>query len=422
MADLKEYGVVHGIKKDIIERMALEQVCDERILIAEGTLPEPGVDGRFEILIDTSGIGKPKRREDGSVDHKELKKVINVKKGQPLIRRIPPQPGKKGRSILGKDIDPPKSKDAVLSPSLGTEILEENPDLLVAATDGAVSLNTAGGMEVRTAKVINGDIDYSTGNISFSGDLKITGGVRAGFSIKADGNLTISGHVEDTEVSSSGDMEITGGAVGSNNGKLIIGGSLKVHHLENFTVQARKSIMVIDSILHSSIRTEALVKAKTIVGGQIEAAHGIEAGTIGSASETKTVIKIGNVFFLLQQRKMVNEKQQEIRGGLIKCKEEIFTLVKNDMDSNGKLGHEDEPKLEELKECVHKLNKQLSKLVHRLEEIEIKLKDNPNPVIKANVVFPNTVIRFGLVEKIIKEKIFKKIICADENKIIIRNE
>ncbi len=422
MDSLKEYGVVHGIKKNVLERLFIEQAFDKRVLVAEGTPHQDGVEGAFKLLVDISGVGKPKEREDGSVDHKELKKVINVKKGQPLIRYIPPEPGTPGKSVLGKDIDPPRPKEEQLIPTPGTEISKEDPRLLVAATDGAVFLNTYGNIEVRTTKVINGDIDYSTGNISFSGDLKVTGGVRAGFSVKADGDLFIGGYVEDTEISCSGDMEIIGGVVGSGNGKLVCGGTLKVHHIENFNVQARKSIVVGDSVLHSKVRTEETLKAKTIVGGEIDAVRGIEVETIGNASEARTIIKMGNVFFLLQQKKIIDGKKDELLSEAADIKEEIYTVVKNGMDGNGKISPEDTAVFDEKKEEVHLIHRQISKLDKRLEELDVKLREQANPVIKARMIFPNTFVRFGLVQKIIKQKIINKIICADEAQIIIRSE
>ncbi len=417
---LKEYGVTFGINQQILDRMYIERVCDKRILVAEGEPPGTGTDGYCKVLIDVSGIGKPKELEDGSVDHKDLKKVINVKKGQQLVRHIPPVPGKKGRSVLNKSIDPPKQKDVPLVSGVGTAISEEDPEVLVSATDGAVSLNARGTLEIKTAKVINGDIDYSTGNISFYGDLKIVGVVRAGFSVQADGDLYIGGNVEDAEVSSSQNIEITGGAVGSGNGKITCGGELKVHHLENFEITAGKDVSVDETILHSTVRTEGDVKAKTVIGGMIEAARGVEVETLGAASETKTIVKAGSVQFLLEQRKLLSGKVEDLHGQLSELKETIFALVKTGMDEMGKLSAPNTEKVEELKGQVHIKQKQFNGLNTRLEEVELKISDNPNPVIKVKQIFPNTVIRFGLAEKIISEKISNRIISADDNRIIVR--
>lgn len=419
---LNDKGVVYGINMGTIEQMVSEGVCNKRILVAEGLPAEPGVDGHLEILVDTSGIGKPKKLADGRVDHKDLKKVINVKKNDKLIRRVPPQPGKDGYTIFGTKIMAPSPNDAFFKVGAGTEISEENPDILIAAHDGAVKLNHKGEIEVRTAKVVTGDIDYSTGNISFSGDLKVQGTVRAGFAVEAHGNLLIGGSVEDAEVTCTGNMEIIGGAVGSGSGKLDCGGTLKVHHIENFNVTAGGHIIVSDTILHSAIKTEEYLNAKTLVGGKIEAAQGITVDTIGASSETKSVITVGSAYLLMQEKKLFLEKVAELAAKLNTCKDDMYNCVKNGMDDTGYLSDEDTAELDILKERRSKIIRQLTELENKIKEIDDALEEMPNPVITAKKIFPVTIIRFGLVEKIVKENLHNVIISADGNKINVQKQ
>jgi uncharacterized protein (DUF342 family) len=402
--------------------MIIEGTCNKRVLVAQGLPPEPGTDGRLEILIDISGVGKPKKIAGGRVDHKELKKVINVKKGDKLIRRIPPQPGNDGNTVFGIRIKTAPSKEALFRVGVGTEVSEDDPNILIAAHDGAVKINSRGEIEVRTAKVITGDIDYSTGNISFSGDLKIQGTVRGGFTIQANGNLLIGGSIEDAQVSCSGDMEIIGGAVGSGNGKIDCGGTLKVHHIENFDVKSGKRITVSDTILHSSIKTEEYLEAKTVVGGQIEASQGIYVDIIGASSETRTVIKVGSAYLLIQEKKLFQERAMELNTELIKCKEEMYNLVNKRMDDNGCLTDEDTAELEMQKEKRSKIIKQLIVLDEKIAGVNKSLMETPNPVIKVKKIFPVTVIRVGLAEKTIREKVFNVSISASENKIIVNTQ
>lgn len=419
---LNDRGVVYGIKLDVIEKMVSDGVCNKRILVSEGLPAEQGVDGRLEILVDTSGIGRPQKLANGRVDHKDLKKVINVKKKDKLTRRIPPQPGKDGYTIFGTKIKAFPPKDTFFKVGVGTEISEEDPDILIAANDGAVKINHRGEIEVRTAKVVTGDIDYSTGNISFSGDLKIQGTVKAGFAVEAHGNLLVGGSVEDAEVTCSGNMEVIGGAAGSGSGKIDCGGTLKVHHIENFNVKAGKHIVVSDTILHSTIKTDEYLDVKTVVGGQIEAAQGINVDTIGASAETRSVIKVGSAYLLMQKKNLFQEKVAELEVKLNTCKEEMYSCVKNGLDDNGDLSDEETAELEILKERRSKINRQLTELSNKIAEIDDALKEMPNPVIKVKKIFPITIIRFGLAEKVIKEKLHNVVISADDNKIIIRKQ
>jgi len=419
---LYDQGVVFGINENALACMVSEKACNKKVLVAEGKSPERGVDGRLELLVDVTGVGKPKELADGRVDHKELKKVINVKKGDALMRRIPPVAGKDGITVFGKSIVSPAPLDVALRVNDGTEIAGQDPNLLIAAIDGAVKITAKGDIEVRTTKVITGDIDYSTGNISFSGDLKVNGMIRAGFSIQADGNLYVGGNVEESDVTSSGNMEIIGGAVGAGKGRLVCGGTLKIHHIENFSVKAGKSILVHDTILHSFIKTQERLEAKTIIGGEIESSHGVTADTIGSTAETRTVIKISSTFILLQQKELFLNKYKELNTAFQADKDLIFATVRDGMDAQGKLTEANVAEIGAVKEKVRKIRVQLTDLQNKIGELDKKIQDAPNPVVTVKSLFPNTIFRFGLAEKIIKERLVNVIIQAQENKIIINRQ
>ena len=115
-----------------------------RIEVARGVPPRPGVPGHIQMLIDTSGMGKPKTLSDGRVDHRDLGLVVNVKKGTILARKIHPRPGTEGKSVFGKPIPVPPVSDVVLRPGVGTCISEADPDLLVADIDGALGVDDEG--------------------------------------------------------------------------------------------------------------------------------------------------------------------------------------------------------------------------------------------------------------------------------------
>ncbi len=416
---LRSKGVVYGIKEEELFHIVSERICGKRILIAEGLPCKEGVAGHIEILIDTSGKGRPKELDDGSVDHKDLRYVINVSKGDKLAKHIPPKPGKNGCGVSGKEIKAPLPYDTYFKIGTGTEIDNNDPDYLIASTDGAVVLNDDGTIEVKTTKIINGDIDYSTGNISFSGDLKIRGIVKSGFSVNTDGNLVIEGNVEDAEAVCTGNIEINGGAVGSGNGVITSGGFLKVRHLENFKVKSGKSIIVTDSILHSSVSTEEHLKAKTIIGGIITTTRGVDAGTIGAESETKTIIKVSSVYLLLQQKQMLERKIEDFQNEIVSCKEEMFVVVRDGMNEEGKLGVEDNEKVEKLKDKKKLILSKIDELKSRIEKITEEIRKNPNPLIKAEKIFPNTIVRFGLRERIIKEVLKRITISSPGEKIIV---
>ena len=55
----------------------------------------------------------------------------------------------------------------------------------------------------------------------------------------------------------------------------------------------------------------------------------------------------------------------------------------------------------------------------QMELIDKKLESAPIPYVKASTVFPNTLIKFGSIEKLIKEKLFQARIVAEGDKIVV---
>lgn len=61
---------------------------------------------------------------------------------------------------------------------------------LIATMDGHLEYSN-GAFYVRPVLEIRGDVDYSTGNIDFIGDVQIAGDVRENFSVRATGSITV---------------------------------------------------------------------------------------------------------------------------------------------------------------------------------------------------------------------------------------
>lgn len=417
---LWERGVLAGLKDDVLRRMSAERICGRRIVVAEGRGPERGTPGRLEVLVDLSMVGKPRLLPDGSVDHRALSFAVNVKKGVPLLRRIPPQAGIDGLTVWGKAIAAPLPPDVQLPLRPGTERSSLDPDILVAAVEGSVHQGRDGSMEVKTARIIQGDVDYSTGNVEFSGDLQVLGIIRSGFSIDCGGMVTVRGGVEEAHVKALESLRIDGGASGAGTGSLYSGGLLSAHHIENFTVSARGDIVVEESLLHCTVECEGWVRARTIVGGTVSAVGGIEADIIGSHSESRTVVKAGHSLSLVQQHHLLKAKHDSIAEERGQLRSEMYYIVKNGMDDKGLLGEVETEELTRLRGCSAQKRAEMAQIALRMGEIEELLKHLPEPTIKAAKVYGGTVLRFGLTERVVKDTLERVIIHLDGERIAFR--
>lgn len=416
---LNRYGVIFGIDIEKIRKFVASKICDEKVVVAEGKPATHGVAGRLEFLIEMSDVGKPQMLPNGRVDHMELKKLLNVKKGEELVRRIPPIPGEDGVSVLGMNIRPPEPEDAVFYVGFGTKISEKDPNLLIAANDGALIVDSDGSIEVKTSRTIASDIDYSTGNITFSGDLKINGTIRSGFTVKTEGTVEVTGSMEDATLQSDSDIEIRGGASGKKRGSITCRGNMKIKHLENFNVKVHKDLSVISTILHSDVYCGGRIKAGAVVGGQIRVSHGMEVGEIGTEFGVKTLILIGHDEQILLLKKELQEELEILNQSFHDKKEASYHLVEINMDDQGNLTQDISDELNLLKDEAKVIQFKILDLEKKLEKVRSKIENSPKPEIRAGIINPNTVFRYGDSETMIPNKLIGKTVTIEDGKIHI---
>ncbi|MRR36583.1 DUF342 domain-containing protein, partial [bacterium] len=92
---LRERGVVYGVLTDEIEAaVAAGEASD--LLIARGIPHEPGTDAELVSLIPQVRDRQPQLLDNDTVDYRNLGEITSVRAGDPLMRRLPPVPGKPG--------------------------------------------------------------------------------------------------------------------------------------------------------------------------------------------------------------------------------------------------------------------------------------------------------------------------------------
>lgn len=100
----------------------------------------------------------------------------------------------------------------------------------------AILVYTNGSFCIEESLLIRGDVDVSSGNIDFIGDIMVKGNVMEGFSVTSKKNVTIFGTVTNGTVTADGDITIK---LGSINSKLRSEkGSIKLDFCQNSSVWA----------------------------------------------------------------------------------------------------------------------------------------------------------------------------------------
>lgn len=256
----------------------------------------------------------PEMDEFGNVDYTSLGSEQNVKKGDLICEAIPPTEGIAGRTVLNQELRCRNGKSVSLPKGKNTEIGEDGNKLL-ASIDGRVEFSGRY-FSVRPLLEVHGNVDYSTGNINFIGDVLIHGDVCSGFSVRAMGDIKVCGVVESCEIEAGGDLIVVKGIVG--NMETIVRSQHNIYskYLVNSIVHARKNVHT-DSIRYSNVYSDGEVEVCSgrglIVGGQIRAAQGIEAKIVGSVYESPTSIILGGQPYANFAKELLNRNIKKMK-------------------------------------------------------------------------------------------------------------
>jgi uncharacterized protein (DUF342 family) len=147
--------------------------------------------------------------------------------------------------------------------------------------------------------LLNGNVDFSSGNIDFVGNVLINGSIASGFSVKAQGDIEVKGFIEGAEVIAGGNILVKGGIKSGVKGIVKAGENISARFVENARLEAGKDIIVREAIMQSFIKAGGNVmvsdRKATIVGGVVQASHTVEAKIIGSQLATQTVIELVSI-------------------------------------------------------------------------------------------------------------------------------
>lgn len=313
--DLKDFlednNVVYGIKESVIKEIVENPDYKFTSKIASGKKHIDGEDGYLTFHFNKEPTKKPILLEDGSVDFRNLNIIQNVEKNQLLVSRVPPTEGIDGMFVTGEIDTAKKGKDVLLPKGKRVKVSEDGLRLL-ADRDGNVEL-IDGKVSVSNTMTINGDVDSSTGNLSYNGDVFIQGNVLTGFSVVALGSINVDGFVEAATLKADGDIVLKNGVQGSGRGKLMSGGNISAKFIEMTEVYAKGTITT-NAIMNSTVESESdiIVSGKRgfIIGGLSKALNKIQAMGLGNMSEIATTLEVG---FTEESLKKMVSLEQEIK-------------------------------------------------------------------------------------------------------------
>ncbi|MCK5682215.1 DUF342 domain-containing protein [bacterium] len=243
---------------------------------------------------------------DSTVDHYRSDITESVTCDQPLasLQLVPPDtPLSPAHQKSLDDFVIEKKTDLI---SATVELTEKSGELLVISKKNGFPSIVNNQIVVYEQLVIDGDINFHTGNIECPGDLLVKGSIMSGFKVKAK-NLTVNGSIENAEVVCQGNLICRGGIVACNDFPLSCGGSLWAKYIENSNLEVKNNLFISGSSLHSSFKVTGSIilchDKAILVGGKCEAGHSLYSGVVGAKWATPTEIILGCNPFLEQKFK-----------------------------------------------------------------------------------------------------------------------
>lgn len=314
MRGIGTQGVKYGLIEEAVDSFVTNREYCKDYVIAEGTPVEEGSNASIEYHFNLTPNARPKLNEDGSVDFHKLENINSVTEGMLLATLTKEIPGKPGKDVAGADIKPQAVEVKRLLAGKNTFLRNDGTEL-ISSVNGHVILDTDGKVVVSNLYEIKGDVDMSTGDINYDGNVTIHGNVLTGFSVCATGDIEIDGVVEAAKVIAGGKIIIKRGIQGMNKGYLKAKGNILCRFIESATVAAGGMVEA-DAIMHSvvSAREEIHVAGKKglIVGGQVRAGRLIESMTIGSPMGSSTALEVGDDPQLQEEIKKLEEQSRKL--------------------------------------------------------------------------------------------------------------
>jgi uncharacterized protein (DUF342 family) len=188
--------VRYGVKEEVVAQIIRESKSGT-YLIAEGKEVVKGEDAKIEAV----------EKEERSLSH-DFNCITSFSVGEIVAEKIPAVEGEDGINVQKEKIKAPPVKDYSLTAGNGIKLIDNNMKA-VALKAGRPKIEKKKDkfvVSIVPQYVVNGDVDKTTGNIKYEGDLIVQGGIYDYFDVRIGNNLQVKKSIAGCKASVDGDV------------------------------------------------------------------------------------------------------------------------------------------------------------------------------------------------------------------------
>jgi uncharacterized protein (DUF342 family) len=412
---LRRKGIVFGLKIDSIRDIAHNAVFDREEVIAEGKPAVDGENARLVFEVDLEKGTRPKEGQSGKVDYRNIHSIVQVGQGQVIARKEPPGKGTPGMDVSGQEIPATPGTDITIKPGKNTFVSEDGK-YLKAAKSGYI-YKQGEIINVGEQLTIKKDVDFSVGNIKYSGDVEVDGNILPGFTVETDGNVVIKGEAESAKIiSRNGSVTIEKGIIGKNDMFVTAKKEINIVFAQAAVISTEGMLNIGKYFLHCNAVCDSAIGSQphaAVIGGTITAFSKIEIDTVGNDKGVETKLAVVD-----KEEQAINDKLKELVALEKKLETEIEP-IKRQLKAKAAIlklagGQTSQRQTEELKKWLDVYNKLVVKLKYVQEKTGALSAELKKPRLHSGFikitgdVFPGTEVNLYGMTKVVKVHIINK--------------
>ncbi|QHQ62100.1 DUF342 domain-containing protein [Anaerocolumna sedimenticola] len=403
---LSQAGVKYGIQNNNIEAfLANRKYCEDYVL-ARGTNPVEGKDAIITYNFNTDNTLKPKINEDGTVDFHQLDTISSINKGDILATLSPAVQGKAGMDIYGNPIPPKKVVNKILKHGRDIHLSEDG--LVMYSDVSGHAVLTDGKVFVSNTYEVLADVDASTGDIVYEGNVTVKGNVITGYSIMAKGDIIVNGVVEGATLVAGGQIVLKRGMQGMSKGRMDAGSNIITKFIENAQVKAGGYITT-EAILHSKVSAKGDIvvggRKGFITGGEIRSGTTITVKNAGSTMGTSTLLEVGIDPGIIEEFRSLEKSIMNMNTDMEKIMP-ILEAYKKKLNSGEKLSQDKLDYVRMATENCLALRNKIKESNNRYDQLRIEMNNSDSGSIKVeNIAYPGVKIVISNVNYYVRSEI-----------------